>query len=220
MSRAIIFDVDGVLIHGYHARPERQVRWDQNLLEDLGVDPGRFRTEFIFDIFVKKVIVGEMALIEALERRLPSLGFTGSPMRFAQYWLAKDSTLNHDLLGYLRPLRASSDLQFYIATNQEHMRALWLWQVLGLHEIFHDIFYSARIGCTKARPEFFKFVDMKIGPQSEPPLFFDDTAKVVDTATACGWEAVLFDTTEDFLNHRYIDDRLKRTTPHTSTPGT
>ena len=40
MTRALVFDVDGVLVHGYHARPERQRRWDENLLADLssGVD--------------------------------------------------------------------------------------------------------------------------------------------------------------------------------------
>ena len=75
MTRAVIFDVDGVLIHGYHANPARVRRWDANLLADTGVDPDRFRQEFTFDIFIKKVIIGQMALIDALERHLPSLGY-------------------------------------------------------------------------------------------------------------------------------------------------
>ena len=33
--RTLLFDVDGVLIHGYHARPEKQVRWNENLLAAL-----------------------------------------------------------------------------------------------------------------------------------------------------------------------------------------
>jgi putative hydrolase of the HAD superfamily len=69
MTRAVFFDVDGVLVHGYHANPARVRAWDTNLLADTGVDPERFRHEFIFDIFVKKVIIGEMALVDALERR-------------------------------------------------------------------------------------------------------------------------------------------------------
>ena len=48
-----------------------------NLLADLGIDPDRFRNEFIFDIFIKKVVIGEMSLIEALDRRLPVLGLQG-----------------------------------------------------------------------------------------------------------------------------------------------
>ena len=43
MTRALVFDVDGVLVHGYHAKPERTRRWDENLLADLGVDPDQFR---------------------------------------------------------------------------------------------------------------------------------------------------------------------------------
>ena len=27
--RTVLFDVDGVLVHGYHAKPERQVKWVQ-----------------------------------------------------------------------------------------------------------------------------------------------------------------------------------------------
>ena len=74
MTRAVFFDVDGVLVHGYHARPELQRHWDANLLDDLGIDRERFRNEFIFDIFIKRVVIGETSLIEALDRRLPSLG--------------------------------------------------------------------------------------------------------------------------------------------------
>ena len=81
--RALLFDVDGVLVHGYHAKPEKQVRWDENLLADLGVDPERFRNEFIYDIFIKKVIVGQMSLLEALDRTLPRLGYRGPAMAFA-----------------------------------------------------------------------------------------------------------------------------------------
>ena len=85
--RTVLFDVDGVLVHGYHAKPEKQVRWDENLLADLGVDPERFRNEFIFDIFIKKVVVGQMSLLEALEGVLamiseitaPSTAFGGPP---------------------------------------------------------------------------------------------------------------------------------------------
>lgn len=54
MTRALFFDIDGVLVHGYHHNPERTRRWDATLLDDLGVEPARFTQEFIFDIFVKK----------------------------------------------------------------------------------------------------------------------------------------------------------------------
>ena len=208
MTRAVFFDVDGVLVHGYHARPELQRHWDANLLTDLGVDPERFRSEFIFDIFVKKVVTGEMSLVEALDRRLPSFGYRGSPMVFVHYWLSHDSALNQPLLGIVRKLKVRNDLKLYIATNQDHMRALWLWQTLGLGEIFEDIFYSARAGVRKPEQGFFDFIEQRIGPQAEPPLFFDDTPKVIDGARKHGWEAVLFDTVDDCTTHPWIAARL------------
>ena len=208
MSRAVFFDVDGVLIHGYHTNPARVRAWDADMLADTGIDPDRFRQEFTFDIFIKKVIVGEMAFIDALERRLPSFGYRGSPMAFAHYWLTKDSVLNEPLLEKIRILKARDDVHLFIATNQEHLRASWLWSHLGLHELFEDIFYSARIGVRKPDPRYFAFIEGKIGPQSEPPLFFDDTPAVVAGARAAGWEAVVFDTIDDCINHPWIAARL------------
>jgi putative hydrolase of the HAD superfamily len=208
VTRAVFFDVDGVLVHGYHARPELIRRWNENLLADLGVDPDRFNTEFIFDIFIKKVVVGEMAIIDALERRLPGLGYKGSPMVFLHYWLSHDSTLNTGLIDVVRKLKARDDLKLYIATNQDHSRAQWLWQTMGLGELFEDIFYSARAGIRKPEKGFFDFIEQRIGPQDEPPLLFDDTPKVIEGARKHGWDAVLFDTTEDCINHPWIAARL------------
>lgn len=208
MTRAVFFDVDGVLINGIHARPELSRRWDQNLLVDMGIDPERFTKEFIFDIFVKKVSVGEMSVMEALERRLPSLGYHGSPVVFHHYWLLNDSELNQPLLDAIRILKRRDDIRLYIATNQEHLRASWLWSHLGLHDLFDDMFYSARIGARKPDKAFFDFAIRKIGPQAEPPLFFDDTPKVVEGARAAGWEAVRFDTMDDFSSHPWIAERL------------
>ncbi|WP_224702816.1 HAD-IA family hydrolase [Devosia aquimaris] len=208
MTRSVFFDVDGVLVHGIHHNPDRARRWDANLEADMGVDPRRFTEEFIFDIFVKKVVTGQMSVIEALEKRLPSLGYRGSPMVFHHYWLERDSVLNQPLLEVIARLRAQGDIRLYIATNQEHLRASWLWSHCGLSQLFDDMFHSARVGVRKPDPAYFAFIADRIGPQAEPPLFFDDTPKVIDGARAAGWEAVLFDTTEDCTSHPWISARL------------
>lgn len=88
------------------------------------------------------------------------------------------------------------------------MRALWLYQTMGLGELFEDIFYSARAGIRKPERGFFDFIEQRIGPQDEPPLFFDDTPKVIDGARKHGWEAVLFETVDDCTNHPWIAARL------------
>lgn len=209
MTRTVFFDVDGVLIHGYHAKPEKQVKWDATLLADMGVDPDAFRKEFIFDIFVKQVIVGQMSLLEALDRTLPRLGYRGPAMAFAGYWLAKDSKVNEPLLEVVRKLRARGDVRLYIATNQEHMRAQYLWQTLKFGEVFEDIFHSARVGATKPNKPYYEWVSKRIGRQDEPPLFFDDSEPVIKGAREHGWEAVQYDDLEDVTGHPWIAERLK-----------
>ena len=208
MTRAVLFDVDGVLVHGYHARPEKQVRWDRTMQADLGVDPARFKTEFIDDIFIKKVIVGQMSLLEALDRTLPRLGYRGPSMAFAGYWLTHDSNVNQPLLDVVVRLKAAGT-PLYVATNQEHMRAQWLWQQLKFGELFDDMFHSARIGHMKPARPYFDWIDNRLGRREAPPLFFDDREDVVRGANAHGWEAVLYDEIDDVLNHPFIADRLK-----------
>lgn len=208
MSRALLFDVDGVLIHGYHFRPELRQKWDETLFEDLGIDPDEFRHKFIFDAFIKKVIVGKMALIDALDRVLPGLGYQESSANFVRYWLSHDSRVNHPLLDAIRKLGKREDIRLYIATNQEHMRAFWLWHQLGFGDVFADIFYSARLGVKKPDPAYFKQIDRRLGPLGEPPLFFDDTPDVVQAANTAGWEAVRFDSNQDFFSHPWIAERL------------
>jgi putative hydrolase of the HAD superfamily len=208
MTRTVLFDVDGVLVHGYHAKPEKQIRWDENLLADLGIDPDVFRKEFIYDIFVKKVIVGQMSLLEALDRTLPRLGYRGPSMAFAGYWLSHDSNVNQPLLDVVGKLKARGDSRLYVATNQEHMRAQWLWQQLKFGDVFEDMFHSARVGATKPHKPYFDWVSNRIGPQAEPPLFFDDSEDVVKGARAYGWEAVQYDNLEDVTRHPWIASRL------------
>lgn len=208
MTRAVLFDVDGVLIHGYHAKPEKQVKWDATMLADLGVDPERFRHEFIYDIFIKKVIVGQMSLLEALDRTLPRLGYRGPSMAFVGYWLSRDSNVNAPLLAVVHRLKAAG-ARLYIATNQEHMRAQWLWQQLRFGEVFEDIFHSSRVGAIKPNKPYFDWVDNRLGPRVEPPLFFDDSEEVVKGARAHGWEAVQFDDLEDVTGHPWVAERLR-----------
>lgn len=209
MTRTVLFDVDGVLINGYHARPEKHVRWNENLLADLGVDPDRFNAEFIYDVFVKKVIVGQMSLLEALERTLPGLGYRGPAMAFVGYWLSHDSNVNEPMLDVVRRLKQAGGSRLFLATNQEHMRAQWLWRTLKFGELFEDMFHSARVGHAKPAKPYFDWVSNRLGPQAEPPLFFDDREDIVKAARQHGWEAVLVTRIEDVTEHEWIAERLK-----------
>jgi len=209
MTRAIMIDVDGVMVHShFHPDPARRRHWDEHMLIDMGVEPAVFKTLFTggFDA----AITGRTSLVETLDAFLPTIGYTGSTLDFIGYWLERDAEINLQLLDGLRRLRASGDVRLYLATNQEHLRANHLWNVLGLRHVFDDIFYSARLGVAKPAPDYFARIDARLGRQAIAPLIFDDSPKVIEAARQHGWEAALFQTMDDFTGHSWIAERIGR----------
>jgi len=202
--RALFFDVDGVVVHGYHTRPEKRRRWDEHILRDLEIEPDAFTQVFIEGPFVNEVLTGHRSLVAALNETLPQLGFRGSPMKLLDYWLLRDSQLNYQLLDLIRELRLIGGGPIYLATNQEHLRAFHLWSSLGLKAYFDDIFYSARLGVLKPQTGFFNRILEVIGAQSESPLFFDDSEAVVSGVAAFGWEGVLYESLESCTEHPWV----------------
>jgi putative hydrolase of the HAD superfamily len=209
LTRAVLFDVDGVLVHSlFHADPSRRRRWDEHLLEDMGVDPKAFSA--LFDEKFLPTITGNVSLVETLDAFLPGIGYTGSTLDFVGYWLARDVHVDYRLFEGIKALRASGGVRLYLATNQEHLRANYLWSQLNLGHVFDDMYYAARLGAAKPDPRFFAAITERLGPQETPPLFFDDAPRVIEAARAFGWEAVLFTEAEDFLSQPFVAERLAR----------
>ncbi len=207
-KKILLFDVDGVLVHGYHANPKYRICWDKDLKEDLGICPERFTKEFIFDTF-RNVINGERDLKEALAEDLPKLGFHGDPQEVIDYWLKKDSNINTDLLQHIKALKETGKVRLFITTNQEHNRAEYLMKNMGFENYFEDIFHSARIGATKPSEHYYnKVTELLDLSSNEKPILFDDTPNVVEGAIKHGWEAVQFNTVDDFTNHPFIKSIL------------
>lgn len=206
--RSVFFDVDGVLVHSmFHADPTRRRRWDVHLRADMGIDP-----EALVPFFATfhRIVEGRVSIVEALDAFLPGTGYRGSSLDFLSYWLHHDSHVDHQLLDVVRGLRASGT-RLFIATNQEHVRAFHLWSTVGLRHYFDEMFYAARLGVGKAEPGFYRQVEALIGPQAEPPLFFDDSAKIVAAARDYGWEAVLYSDVADCSRHPWVAARIGST---------
>ena len=206
--RSVILDVDGVVVHGFHANPDKRRPWDVDLESDLGISRRELTEKFFMSPFASHVVTGRRSLIEALDEVLPGLGYRGSSMSFVSYWLERDSVLDAALLDAVARLRRTG-VRLFLATNQEHIRASHLWTTLGLHAQFDDMFYSARLGATKPHAAFFEAVSARIGAQQEPPLFFDDSPRNVDAAWTHGWEAVAYDGIGDFTGNPWVAARLE-----------
>lgn len=208
MPRALLFDVDGVLIHGFHVREPKRRRWDLHMKADLGIEPADFYEHFVKRILPEEVLAGRKSLVNALEETLPLMGYSRSPMAVISYWLRRDTQLNLQLVDLLKALHATGKVRLYMATNQEDLRAFYLWDSLGLQHLFDDIFNAARLGATKPGRGFFEAIARRLGPQSEPPLMFDDMPEVAKAANDFGWEGIHADDFDDIRNHPWVARQL------------
>jgi putative hydrolase of the HAD superfamily len=78
----------------------------------------------------------------------------------------------------------------YLATNQEHLRAAYLMEKLGLAEHVDGIFYSAHLGAKKPDMEFFAKVQAAVGLCGEEMLLIDDSCQNIEAALKAGWQAL------------------------------
>src|SRR3954447_26667935 len=143
-------DVDGVLVDG---RPEDGRPWPTSLEEDLGFASETLHEEF-FAPYWENIVLGRAGLMEHLLAALQKIAPQVSPAHFVSYWFERDSRLVAPLLQELAFIR-SAGIRVYLATNQEHLRAAYLMENLGLAEQVDGMFYSARLGVRKPDREFF-----------------------------------------------------------------
>jgi putative hydrolase of the HAD superfamily len=204
----ILFDVDGVLVYGYHAKPALSRHWDEQLETDFGIRRADFRDRFIRTVFESEVLTGKRSLYEALEEVLPTIGHHGNPQALIDYWMARDAVTTPGLLPYIERLHACPGVRLFLATNQEAVRAGYLMNTMGFGRYFQDIFNSARFGVLKPNPQFFVRIEALLNRPGEKPTFFDDRENVVEAARSAGWDAHLFDRPTDILKSKIVASLL------------
>lgn len=188
----LVLDCDGVVVRG-HAEGGR---WDKNLERDLGLAPQKLQTHF-FQPHWKTISLGEAPMMDVLERIWPQLGCAETPETLVDYWFANDATLDEDVLAQVDAWRDAGG-KAYLGTVQEHNRAAYLWDTLGLSRHFDAIHYSAALGAWKPDAAFFERLHAQL-PVTAPGdvIFLDDVIRNVDAAKAFGWQAHHFTSAED-----------------------
>lgn len=194
----ILCDVDGVVVHGFHYDPARQVSWMTDLKEDLGICPKEFEQKFFFDLF-PDVVVGKISIENALTKVLPEVGFGGNPEDVVSYWLRKDACINRDFLDWVDK-NTGKNQQFYLATNQEHRRADYLWNNMDLKRRFLKMFYAADIGYKKPDVRFFEHVIEVLGVDPRDIILIDDHPGNVDVARSLGMSGIVFNDMSDIVD--------------------
>jgi putative hydrolase of the HAD superfamily len=185
--KALMIDVDGVLVNG---RPSDGRHWSTDLDADLGLS-----FDVLQDAFFKRhwdrIVTGRTDLRTCLAGVLSEVAPALTVDLVLNYWFRQDALLNHGLLRDLATTRLGG-LRACLATNQEHERARYLMDTLGLAAHVDGCHYSAAIGHRKPRPEFFRAVARRVGLHPEELLLIDDADENVRAAIEAGWHAALW----------------------------
>jgi putative hydrolase of the HAD superfamily len=185
--KALMLDVDGVLVDG---RPEDGRHWQTALEQDLGFTPDALHEHF-FAPHWDDIVLGRAGLMEPLTKALRKIAPHVAAEKFVAYWFEKDSRVVASLLTEVARVR-SAGVRVYLATNQEHLRADYLMNEMGLAKYVDGIFYSARLGAKKPDMEFFAKVQDAVGLRADELLLIDDSPQNIDAALRAGWQAKLF----------------------------
>lgn len=183
--RALVFDVDGVLVSGHR---QKGGRWHTDMEADLGLDPAIFQQVF-FTQHWSDIVLGRASIEERLAPVLREIAPDLSVETMLAYWFDMDSSLDGDLLARLAEIRNHLPFALHLATNQEHRRADYLWRKMELEHYFDAIHYSAKMGHQKPSADFYAAVEDRTGFDGSALLFFDDQEKNVAAARARGWNA-------------------------------
>jgi putative hydrolase of the HAD superfamily len=186
--KALMVDVDGVLVH-----PAHPGGWAERLEADLGLSAAELGRTF-FGPHWQDVSLGRADLHERLAPVLARVAPQLSSEDLANYWFAHDARLDAVLMDDLAGVRAAG-IELHLATVQEHHRARYLWEILGFRDRFDAMHYAADLGCAKPDPAFFRAIETRTGFGPDDLLLIDDRLDNIEGARACGWGVLLWDGT-------------------------
>ncbi len=180
----LVLDADGVVVLGH---PDGG-RWDKNLLPDLGIAPDDLQAKF-FRPYWQSVAIGRADLLSVLGDMWHELNSRVAPRALVDYWFSNDSRLDRELLTVVDQWRADGNKAF-LATIQEHHRAKYLWETMGLCNHFDAMLHSAELGAVKPDRTFYERAHARLPVQSAGEVvFLDDSVRNVEAAAAFGWRA-------------------------------
>lgn len=181
----LMLDIDGVVVCG---RPSDGLHWKTHLEADLGIKVADLREHF-FAPYWSEIVTGHRDLRPTLTKALKNFAPDISATTLIDYWFSQDARLDTALLGDLR----NCGLKVYLTTNQEHERAKFLWENLGLQNHADGMITSAKLGAQKPDAAFFHGAAEITGALAQEHLLIDDSRENIAGAKSAGWRAAHWD---------------------------
>ena len=180
--KAIIFDIDGVLIKSTDG--SGNMLWKKDLKK-------RFGTSYVIDSMLDPdIFLGKVDTYKKVEAVLHD---KKKADQFVKYWLTQKNNIDVDkrLLAVAREIKKTG-VKIYIGTTQEKYRADYVWNKLGFKKIYDGIFASCDIGYMKPDVRFYKYIakTLKISPQNI--LMIDDKPDNIEGAISAGMQGYLY----------------------------
>ena len=193
MIKAILFDVDGVVLY------KRDKYFSQRLVED-GYTAN---TETIDSFFVHEypdIMRGKKDLIEVLSEQYEQWGIDMELDDLLVYWFSYETNTDENILLLVDHLRENQPVRCYMAIDHSKYRGYELWEDVGLNEHFDGMFLSADIGHSKEEKEYYEHVTDALGLSPDQILFIDDEPENITVATDFGLKTHLYDSNSEGLS--------------------
>lgn len=179
MIKAVVFDVDGVIVVNKEIFSEMYSRKN-------GI-PAHELTPFFTGPF-QDCLTGKADLKTILKTEIHRFKHSGSIDEFLDIWFKSEHNIAEDVVELVKSLKQKG-LIVAIATNQEEYRTKYIEENMGLGQHFQHIFSSARIGHMKPSRDFFAHVQKSLGVKPQEILFIDDSEANVKGAKDFGMNA-------------------------------
>ncbi|MEA3399041.1 MAG: HAD-IA family hydrolase [Patescibacteria group bacterium] len=184
MIKAILFDLDGLIITGSSKLFSERLSEKENIsMEQV--------SEFFINKF-RKCSFGKADLKEKITPYLIKWGYKGTFDDLLKFWFESDNKIDKEVIGIVKDLR-SKDIKCHIATRQEKYRKDYIWNKLELKNEFDGIFCTCDIGYDKSDREYWDYVLEELNLKPEEVMFFCDSQKNVDNANSFGIKSYYYE---------------------------
>lgn len=182
MYRAILFDIDGVLI--------RYEKYYSLVLEEMGYKDAPHYLDLYFQND-HLCTTGHLNPLEEIQQYLDALGWEKSAKEFFdEQFLYEEKYLDINLMREIENIRKEGT-KCYLATDQNSYRKGYLLNALGFSKAFDGWYISSDIGYRKINREYWDFVinSLKLlhyNLQEKEILFIDDRNANINMAKEFG----------------------------------